>query len=190
MVIIAFNLPSQGLTLIGGALIVSSVVFFLVAGVMPQRTMAGSMVFAMLAAYKRTLKKSLDQARSLNEVIASKSLPWLETPDQAVVWGVGFGLHDEIESVIGRSTEDLESGRALARDLFPGLVRRRRLEHRHGSGGGLAPGLFSGSAIPDFGGMMSALGTIGNSPASSGSGGSGGFSGGGSSGGGGAGGGF
>ena len=38
------------------------------------------------------------------------------------------------------------------------------------------------SAVPDFGGMMSAIGTIGNSPASSGS---GGFSGGSSGGGGG-----
>ncbi len=193
VVIIAFNLPSQGLTLIGGALIVSSVVFFLVAGVMPQRTMAGSMVFAMLAAYKRTLKKTLEQARSLNEVIAAKSLPWLETPDQAVVWGVAFGLHDEIESVISRSTEDLESGRALRGTYLPvwyvGGVSTTG--SGSGGGGGLAPGLFSGSAIPDFGGMMNALGTIGNSPASSGSGGgSGGFGGGGSSGGGGAGGGF
>jgi hypothetical protein len=49
-----------------------------------------------------------------------------------------------------------------------------------GSGGSI----FSGSAVPDVGGMMSALGTIGNSPASS-SGGSGGGFGGGSSGGGG-----
>ena len=58
--------------------------------------------------------------------------------------------------------------------------------------GGLAPGMMSSSPIPNFGGMMAALGTIGNSPASSGSGGGGGgFSGGGSGGGGGgAGGGF
>jgi hypothetical protein len=190
-VIVAFNLPSQGLTLIGGALIVASVVFFLVAGVMPQRTMAGSMVYAMLAAYRRTLKKTLDQARSLNEVVAAKTLPWLETPDQAVVWGVAFGLHDEIEAVIGRSTEDLESGRALRGTYFPVWYVGGVSNTGSGGGGGIAPGLFSGSAIPDFGGMMSALGTIGNSPASSGSGGgSGGFSGGGSSGGGGAGGGF
>jgi hypothetical protein len=49
--------------------------------------------------------------------------------------------------------------------------------------------LFSGSAVPDLGGMMSALGTIGNSPSSDGGG--GGFGGGGGGGGGGgAGGGF
>ena len=55
--------------------------------------------------------------------------------------------------------------------------------------GGSGGSLFSNSGIPDIGGMMSSLGTIGNSPASSGGG--GGFSGGGSGGGGGgAGGGF
>jgi hypothetical protein len=55
-----------------------------------------------------------------------------------------------------------------------------------GAGGGsfgVAPGLFSGSPVPDFGGMFSVLGSIGNSPSSSG--GSGGFGGGGSGGGGG-----
>ena len=58
--------------------------------------------------------------------------------------------------------------------------------------GGSGGSIFSGSAIPNLGGMMSALGTIGNAPASSGgSSGGGGFSGGSSGGGGGgAGGGF
>jgi uncharacterized membrane protein YgcG len=191
--IIAFNLPSQGLTLIGAALIAAAVIFLIVARYMPQRTMAGSMVFAMLAAYRRTLKKTLDQARSLNEVVAAKALPWLETPDQAVVWGVAFGLHDEIEQVISRSTEDLESGRALRGTYLPvWYMGGVSSGGGNGGAGGMAPGLFSGSPIPDFGGMMSALGTIGNSPASSssGGGGGGGFGGGGSSGGGGAGGGF
>ena len=55
-----------------------------------------------------------------------------------------------------------------------------------GSGGSI----FSDSGIPDLGGMMSALGTIGNSPSSSGSGGGGFSGGGGGGGGGGAGGGF
>ena len=49
----------------------------------------------------------------------------------------------------------------------------------------MAPGVFSSSAIPDFGAMTAALSTIGNSPSSSGSGGGGGGFGGGGSGGGG-----
>lgn len=63
----------------------------------------------------------------------------------------------------------------------------------HGSGGdggtgGWAPGVMSSTPIPSFGGMMAALGTIGNSASSSGGGGFGG--GGAGGGGGGAGGGF
>jgi len=51
-----------------------------------------------------------------------------------------------------------------------------------GSGSG---GLLSSSSVPDLGGMIAALGSIGNSPSSSGGGGSGGYGGGGSGGGGG-----
>jgi hypothetical protein len=55
---------------------------------------------------------------------------------------------------------------------------------------GIAPGLMSSSVLPNFGGMMAALGSVGVAPSTSSSG-SGGFSGGGSGGGGGgAGGGF
>jgi hypothetical protein len=53
-----------------------------------------------------------------------------------------------------------------------------------GAGAG-SGGLFSSSSIPDFGGMMSALGSIGTAPSSSGGSGGGGFGGGGSGGGGG-----
>jgi hypothetical protein len=49
-----------------------------------------------------------------------------------------------------------------------------------GGPGGLAPGLFSGSGVPDFDGMFDALGSVGASAsASKSSGGSGGFGGGG-----------
>ena len=154
------------------------------------------MIYAMLAAYKRTLKKTLDQARSLDEVIASKAVPWLEslrTRPWSGAWH--FGLHDEIEAVLERSTEDIAGGQGAlrTRTCRSGTSAAVPSDGIGGGGGGIAPGLFSGSAIPDFGSMMSALGTIGNSPSSSGSGGggSGGFSGGSSGGGGGgAGGGF
>lgn len=186
-VIIAFNLPSAGLTLLGAALIVSAVAIFVISRAMPQRTMSGAMNYAMLAAYRRTLHNTLQQARSMNDVVASKALPWLVTPDQAVVWGVALGLHDEIEEVLARSLEDLQAGRALSGTTYMPLWYYSGASVGAG-GGGIAPGLFSDSALPDFGGMMSALGSIGNSPSSSGS---GGFSGGGSGGGGGgAGGGF
>jgi hypothetical protein len=154
-------------------------------------TMPGAMIRAMLAAYRRTLEKTMAQARSMNQVVAEAGLDWLKTPDQAVVWGTALGLEKRIEDVLSRSLDDVREGRASSGSTyFP-------VWYAAGAGGGGdggsegigggGGGLFSSSAVPDFGGMMSALGTIGNSPASSGSGGSGGggFSGGGSGGGGG-----
>jgi hypothetical protein len=183
-IVVAFNLPSAGLTLLGAALVAAAVAIFVISRAMPQRTMSGAMTYAMLAAYRRTLSKTLEQARSMNDVVASKAIPWLVTPDMAVVWGVALGLHDQIEEVLARSMEDIQAGRAMGNTYLP-LWFISGSGSDGGVGGGLAPGLFSSGALPDFGGMMNALGTIGNSPSSSGSGGSGGFSGGSSGGGGG-----
>jgi uncharacterized membrane protein YgcG len=189
---IAFTLPSGGLLVLGGATIAAGVVIIIVAQVMPARTMAGAMIYAMLAAYRRTLQKTMEQARSMREVVEQAQLEWLETPDQAVVWGVALGLHREVEEVLERSVEDAQAG---VQDHHPWVpawyASSSGLGGGSGQPSGIAPGLFSASAVPNFGGMMAALGTIGVSSASS-SGGSGGFSGGssGGGGGGGAGGGF
>ena len=184
------NLPSDGLILIGVALIVAGVLVWLIGSAMPSVTMPGAMIRAMLAAYRRTLKKTMDQARSMDQVVAESGLTWLETPDQAVVWGTALGLQSEIEAVLGRSLEDLQAGRAASSSTYlptwygtaPGGVHGFAGGDFAGAGPG-SGGLFSSSGIPDFGGMMSALGSIGNAPSSSGSG--GGFGGGGSGGGGG-----
>jgi hypothetical protein len=117
-------------------------------------------------------------------------LPWLETPDQAVVWGVALGLRKDVEAVLERTASDIQHGRAdPSFHYLPLWYGASGWGGGGGSGvgGGISPGLFAGSAIPNFGSMMAAIGTVGNSPSSSG----GGFGGGGSGGGGGgAGGGF
>jgi uncharacterized membrane protein YgcG len=190
-IVIGANVPISGLILIGAAAIVGGVVIMLFARFMPKVTMPGAMIRAMLHAYRRTLEKTMAQARSMQQVVDGAGLPWLETPDQAVVWGTALGLQGQIEDVLQRSIEDVREQPQLASSTyFPAW-------YRTSSGSSVASGIassggsiFSGSAVPDLGGMMSALGTIGNSPSSSGSGG-GGFSGGSSGGGGGgAGGGF
>jgi uncharacterized membrane protein YgcG len=177
-------LPSTGLTLLGGFLIAAGIVVIVISSAMPARTMAGAMVYAMLAAYRRTLQKTMEQARSMRQVVDEAKLEWLETPDQAVVWGTALGLQSDIENVLMRSAEDAQQGRT-SNAWFPVWYGSGYSSGGVSSGqAGIAPGLFSSSGIPDFGGMMSALGTIGSSPSSSGSG-SGGFSGGGGGGGGG-----
>jgi uncharacterized membrane protein YgcG len=186
---IADLIPMSALVLVGGALVAGGAVTLIIAQYMPARTMSGAMIYAMLAAYRRTLEKTMAMSRSMTEVVAQAKLAWLDTPDQAVVWGVALGLNNEVEGVLERSAADASqhvSGAWLpywygGSSLSSGSFGQ--------AGGGLAPGLFSTSAIPDFGSMTAALGTIGVAPGSSGSG--GGFGGGGGGGGGGgAGGGF
>ena len=155
--------------------------------------MPGAMIRAMLAAYRRTLEKTMAQARSMDQVVDEAGLDWLETPDQAVVWGTALGLQKEIEAR-PRAEPRGRPRRAAPRPVstyFPVWYgERRRRRRRGGSAGGGGGALLELRRCPDIGGMMSALGTIGNSPSSSGGGG-GGFGGGGSGGGGGgAGGGF
>ncbi len=182
------GLPSDGLVVVGVALLIAGAVLLVLARSMPSRTMPGAMVRAMLEAYRRTLQKTMAQARSMDEVVAASAIPLIEDPDDAVVWGVALGLHEEVEQVLGRTAEDLGHGQATAGYLPLWYGGTSGGSGSSGSGG-WAPGMMSSSAIPNFSGMMAALGTIGNSPSSSGSG--GGFGGGGSGGGGGgAGGGF
>jgi uncharacterized membrane protein YgcG len=184
----SFSIPSTGLMLLGGAAVAAGVVVVIIAQAMPARTMAGAMIYAMLAAYRRTLQKTMEQARSMQQVVQEANLPWLETPDQAAVWGTALGLQQEVEDVIERSAEDAAAGITTYNPWIPLWYASSGSSLGSGGPSGIAPGLFSSSAMPDFGGMMSALGSIGNSPSSSGSGGFGG--GGGGGGGGGAGGGY
>jgi uncharacterized membrane protein YgcG len=184
------NVPMSGLVLIGVAAIAGGIVIVAFSRFMPAVTMSGAMIRAMLAAYRRTLEKTMAQARSMQQVVEQARLPWLETPDQAVVWGTALGLQAQIEDVLKRSLDDVRAGTAAATPYFPFWYQSSNgASFMSAAGGGGSGGsLFSDSAMPDIGGMMSSLGTIGNSPSSNGG---GGFGGGGSGGGGGgAGGGF
>jgi uncharacterized membrane protein YgcG len=184
-----FNIPFSGLVVLGGGLLAAGVFTIVIARVMPARTYDGAMIRAMLAAYRRTLEKTMEQARSMNQVVDEARIDWLKTPDQALVWAVALGLQHDAENVLERSRDDLQGGRTTGSPWFPAWYGSQA--SFAGGGAALAGGgsVFSASAVPDFGGMFSVLGSVGNSPSSSGGG--GGFGGGGSGGGGGgAGGGF
>jgi uncharacterized membrane protein YgcG len=193
--LVGLNMPSSGFLLVGIALGIAGVATIIIGSAMPSRTQSGAVIRAMLEAYRRTLEKTMAQARSMGDVAAQAAIPLIESPDDAIAWGVALGLQDEVETVLQRATEDLTPN-TVTRPYAPIWYMAPISSHSGGGQQGFAPGLMSSSPIPDFGGMMSALGTIGNSPSSSGSGsgggsGGGGFSGGGSGGGGGgAGGGF
>jgi len=189
--IIGFNVPSSGAVVVGGSIIVSSIAIGAIGSAMPRRTKDGAVIKAMLEAYRRTLEKTLAMSRNMGEVVTAAAIPLIESPDDAVAWGVALGLQTEVEGLLQRAAAE-DTG--TTRPYVPAwwlATASPGWGSSSGGPGGFAPGLMSSSPIPDFGGMMSALGTIGSSPASSGSGGGGSFGGGGSGGGGGgAGGGF
>jgi hypothetical protein len=94
-------------------------VTFLMAPAMTARTPAGAEMKAQLAAYRRTLQRTFSQARSMDEVVAARSLTWLETPDQALVWGVALGLQADIEALLARTANLLETGHGSAATYVP-----------------------------------------------------------------------
>ena len=183
-----FAIPMSGLTLLGAATGVGGLVSWAIGQAMSQRTPNGAYVDAMLKAYRRTLQKTMEQARSMEQVVADPTVRlFADTPDKAVVWGFALGLHDQVADVLRRNLEDQAKDPATATGAYYPLWLGSTTSS---FGDGMASGsIFSGSGMPDIGGMFSAVGSIGSSPPSSSSGG-GGFSGGGSSGGGGGGGSF
>jgi uncharacterized membrane protein YgcG len=181
------SVEASGGLLGGAALIVAAVITGVTAWFMPCRTRLGAMLRAMLAAYRRTLQLTMDQAQTMDQVVESKALPWVSTPDEAMAWGVAFGLNAEIDAVLRRSVET-SAGAGRAAGWYPmWWIPVGGHSLAGGVGGASGGGAFSASAIPDVGSMMSAIGSIGASTSHSGG---GGFGGGGGGGGGGAGGGF
>lgn len=178
-------LDASGGFLGGGALLIAATVTGVTAWFMPCRTRLGAMLQAMLAAYKRTLQKTMALSKSMDEVVERKALPWVTTPDAAMAWGVAFGLNAEIDALLSETVRaSTASGRQVG--WYPLWFYGAGSSGGFGGGGAGGGGLFSASAIPDVGSMMSSLGSIGSSAG----GGGGGFGGGGGGGGGGAGGGF
>jgi uncharacterized membrane protein YgcG len=191
--------PMSGMVMVGGALVLGGIGTILFGRAMSQRTDNGAYVDAMLTAYRRTLRKTMDQARSMSEVIEQPDIVKLaDTPDKAVVWGLALGLHDEVAALLARGlAEQRAATGSPAGAYYPIWMGSSPASAWSGASaadlaGGVSYGsgsIFSGSAMPDLGGMFDALGSVGSSPpssSSSSSGGGGGFSGGGSSGGGGA----
>ncbi|HEY7847546.1 MAG TPA: TPM domain-containing protein [Candidatus Limnocylindria bacterium] len=190
LVFLGYIIPMSGLTLLGFALGVGGIGTIAFGHAMSQRTKEGAYIDAMLKAYRRTLQKTMDQARDMNQVVQDPQIRTLaDTPDKAVVWGIALGLHQEVAAVLERGLADMREGVPGAQAYYPtwlgsGDSSSLSSAGSFGTGGG-GGGLFSASGTPDIGGMFGSLGSIGSSPASSSSSGGGGFGGGGGGGGGG-----
>lgn len=184
LVFLGFTIPMSGLTLLGIATGIGGLVTIGFGQAMSKRTDAGAYVNAMLSAYRRTLQRTMQQARSMTEVVEDRTVRQLaDTPDKAVVWGLALGLHREVAAVLERGLADMTPDDPQRAGYYPVWLGSSG-SFSGGSGGNAGGSLFSGSGIPDVGGMFGALGSLGSSPPSSSSGG-GGFGGGGGGGGGG-----
>ena len=188
LIFFGYTLPMSGLTLLGLAFGVGGIGTVAFGTAMAQRTTQGAYVDGMLKAYRRTLEKTLQQARDMNEVVQVPEVRVLaDTPDKAVVWGIALGLHREVAAVLERTLDDRREG-ATTSGYYPVWLgsgsTSSSSDGAFGTGSSGLGGFFSGSGTPDVGGMFGSLGSIGSSPASSSSSG-GGFGGGGGGGGGG-----
>lgn len=92
-----------------GAAIAGAITYF-VSGVMPARTKEGAMLAAMLNAYRRTLKATIAQAQSLEQVVVMRPLPWVGTPTEQIAWAVAFNLDRQIDSLLSQSLEVSQAG--------------------------------------------------------------------------------
>jgi len=103
---LGYAIPMSGLMLVGAAMAVGGIGTAAFGSAMSQRTPRGAYVDAMLKAYRRTLQKTMDQARNMGEVVAQPEVRVLaDTPDKAVVWGIALGLRREVAGVLERGDE-------------------------------------------------------------------------------------
>jgi hypothetical protein len=116
------GVDSTGLGLLYGVglgIAAGGVVTWFVARYMASRTREGAVMKAQLAAYRRTLKATFDSSPTLDDVVTASKMTWLETPDQALVWGVALGLRPEIEAILARTTHGMSAGTVPVSAFLP-----------------------------------------------------------------------
>jgi hypothetical protein len=98
------------LAVVGLGALLAAAVTYLVSGAMPARTPEGASLAAMLNAYRRTMKATIAQATSLEQVVVMAPLPWVGDPTAEIAWAVAFGLDRQIDGLLSQSLEVSESG--------------------------------------------------------------------------------
>jgi hypothetical protein len=109
---------------VGLGLAAGGVATWLGARFMASRTHEGAVMKAQLAAYRRTLKATFESSATLDDAVTATGLKWLETPDQALVWGVALGLRPEIEALLRRTTSGISAGTVAATAFLPRWIDR------------------------------------------------------------------
>jgi hypothetical protein len=107
---------------VGLGIAAGGVATWLWARFMASRTHEGAVMKAQLAAYRRTLSATFETSATLDDAVTATGLKWLETPDQAFVWGVALGLRAEIEALLRRTTSGMSAGTIPTSAFLPRLI--------------------------------------------------------------------
>jgi hypothetical protein len=125
LVVAALDAAAQGLVYGAGlGIVAGGIATWFIAPYMASRTREGAIMKARLAAYRRTLKATFDGSAELDEAIKVAGMAWVETPDQALVWGVALGLRAEVEALLRRTAGAPAGGTAPARPFIPRWIER------------------------------------------------------------------
>jgi hypothetical protein len=108
--------PIQG---VGLGIAAGGLATWFIAPYMASRTRQGAVMKAQLAAYRRTLMTTFDSSATLDAAVTAAGMTWLETPDQALVWGVALGLRPEIEALLRRTTSGITAGTVSTTAFLP-----------------------------------------------------------------------
>jgi len=98
------------IAIVGLGTVIAGAITYFVSGSMPARTKDGAMLAAILNAYRRTLEATIAQAKSLEQVVVMRPLPWVGTPTEEIAWAVAFNLDRQIDSLLSQSLEVSETG--------------------------------------------------------------------------------
>lgn len=161
----AVTQPDGGLVYgVGLGVALGGMATWFIAAYMASRTREGAVMKAQLAAYRRTLKATFGTAATFDDAVGAAGLKWLETPDQALVWGVALGLRSDIEALLDRTTRGIAAGTASADASLP--VWAGTLTGPGAVSGAPAPAA-AGQGPGDYAAVFAAIERIGSQPASS-----------------------
>src|SRR5207248_1876474 len=93
---------------------------------MVQPTAEGGRIRAQLAAYRRTRQQTFRTALDVHDAVGRGGLTWLATPDEALVWGFGLGLRDDIAALLARTRPTGTTEREVTAPDWYRLRRGRR----------------------------------------------------------------
>jgi hypothetical protein len=127
---VAVGRSSDVVTGLGVGILFGSFATWALARRMAQPTPAGGAMRAQLAAYRRTLQQTFAAAPRIDEAVGPSGLPWLTTPDQALVWGYALGLRGDIATLLARSDPAAAGASGSLYDPFWERLRRST-DHGH-----------------------------------------------------------